>query len=183
MIQTTITDITIGFPFGKYKHKPMSEVPTSYLLWALRECRLSNGLRNSVANELGKRGVEAPPPPPPRPIPPCRTCPGAGHLCYWMQDRLGRRIIRAECRKCRRLVDHPPCVPPYSTIADATANPTVMLDVLTRLDDLGMRLHSDGRSAWIGGDDYRKVPPDLKALVKQCSHELAKMIGNTMGRN
>ena len=171
-------------PFGRHKDKPLGEVPADYLLWLVRKCKLSSGLRTTIAGELSRRGVEVPAPPPPRPIPPCRDCgPGAGHVLFWMQDRVGRKRIRAECKRCRRLVDHPPCVPPYSTMADATASPTAMLDVLTRLDDLGVQLHSDGRAAWVGGDDYRRVPPDLRALVKQCSHELAKMIGNTMGRH
>jgi hypothetical protein len=185
MSTATPTQQAMSLPFGRHKDKPIGEVPADYLQWLLATCKLSSGLRAAVANELASRGVEVPSAPPPRPISPCRDCgPGAGHVLFWMQDRLGRKRIRAECKRCRRLVDHPPCVEPYVSMADATASPTAMLDALTRLDDLGVELHRDGRGAWIGGDDYRKVPPDLRALVKQCSNELAKMLSdNTRRRN
>jgi uncharacterized protein (DUF3820 family) len=29
-------------PFGRYKGKPLAEVPASYLLWLARECKLSS---------------------------------------------------------------------------------------------------------------------------------------------
>jgi hypothetical protein len=106
-------------PFGRHKHKPLAEVPEDYLLWLLGACRLSSGLRADVAGDLARRGIEAPPPPAPAPIPQCRTCGDAGHRVFWFVDRLERRRLRAECARCRRLLTFPPCVQPYTTMADA----------------------------------------------------------------
>src|SRR5579872_2123855 len=86
-----------ALPFGRHKGLPLAEVPASYLLWCLRECKLSSGLRAAVAGELARRGVEAPAPPEPRPVPPCRYCGGARFVCRWQEDRRGGRRLRAEC--------------------------------------------------------------------------------------
>lgn len=52
-----------------------------------------------------------------------------------------------------------------------------VLDVLTRLAELGAELHSDGQMVWVKATDWRRVPPDLHALIRQCSHEPARTIG------
>jgi hypothetical protein len=54
-----------------------------------------------------------------------------------------------------------------------------MLDVLVRLDELYVELHSDGRHAYLSYGDEQRVPQDLVALVRSCSHRLAKMMGDT----
>jgi hypothetical protein len=70
-------------------------------------------------------------------------------------------------------------VEPHLTEANRAASTTPVLDALTRLGDLGIDLHSDGKSVWFAGDDWKRVPPDLYALVRQCGHELGKLLGNT----
>jgi uncharacterized protein (DUF3820 family) len=45
------TDRIHTLPFGRHKGKPLAEVPVDYLLWALRECKLSSGLFAAVAGD------------------------------------------------------------------------------------------------------------------------------------
>lgn len=47
-------------PFGKHQGKPLSEVPSSYLRWLLRECDLEPWLRAAAQ----RRGPAARPPEP-----------------------------------------------------------------------------------------------------------------------
>jgi hypothetical protein len=121
-------------PFGEYKDKPLAEAPSHYLVRVHGTCKLSSGLCAAVTDELARRGVRVTAPAPPRPLRTCPCHPDTKPICFWAGDSLGRRMIRAECRICRRPVDHPPCVPPYSTEADAHASATPILDVLVRLD-------------------------------------------------
>jgi hypothetical protein len=172
----------IVMPFGKHKGQPLPRVPTSYLQWLLRECQLSSGLRAAVAAEVSQRGREVPPPPPPRPVRRCRDHPDAEPLLSWLEDSLGRRRIRADCPVCRRPTDYPPCVPPYTTEADRRASPTAVLDVLIRLDTLGIDLESDGRGVSVGWQDYHRVPADLHRLIRQCKNHLARLLGDTRPR-
>jgi hypothetical protein len=111
------------FWFGKHKDKPLSEVPSDYLDWALRTCKLSTGTRAAVIAELQSRGVTTPAaPPPPRAVRPCPTCgPGAPVLFAWREDSLGRKRVCADCGRCGRWIDTPPSVPPYSSAADTAA--------------------------------------------------------------
>jgi hypothetical protein len=167
-------------PFGRHKGQAVGEVPSGYLEWLLREVKLSSGLRAAVAAELQARGVAVPdvPAPPPFTVRACWVCGDVGFACGWLEDSLGRRRVRAECVRCGRCLGHPPSVPPFSTMADAAASPTAVPDVLTRLEALGIELVSDGRSVNYKGTDYHRVPLDLRALVRQCSHQLARMMGN-----
>jgi hypothetical protein len=163
-------------PFGKHAGVPLPSVPSSYLAWLLREAKLSTGLRSGVADELQRRGIAPPEPPPLQPVP---TCCSREALVHWHQDRLGRKRVRAQCRTCSRSLGFLPTVAPFTAMADAAASPAPVLDVLTRLEELGVGLESDGRGVWFAGDGWRRVPPDLKALVHQCSHQLAQMRGDT----
>jgi hypothetical protein len=173
------TEVKHVLPFGRHMGQPLAAVPTSYLSWLLRETKLSGGLRSAVAAELESRGQPAPAPPP-RPVHPCHECgPGPGVTLFWYEDALGRKRIRAECNKCRRTADHPPCVEPYTTMADANASRTPILDTLTRLEELGVPLQSNGKRTWLRWEDARKVPADVRAAVRQCSHTLAKMVGDS----
>jgi hypothetical protein len=169
-------------PFGRHRDRPLSEVPSDYLQWAIRECKLSSGVRTAVTDELRRRNVETPAPAPPRPLIRCPDHRHAELLLFWMQDSLGRVRIRAECSVCRRSTDHPPCVSPYTELADANASQTPILDALTRLEDLGVQLQSDGRTVAIPWQDWRRVPPDLHAIVRQCRHQLARLLGDTRRR-
>jgi hypothetical protein len=146
------------------------------LRWLIREAKLSSGLRTAVVNELRSRGMATPEPPPPRPVP---VCCGSEALIHWHEDRLGRKRVRAQCRRCGRSLGFPPCVEPFLALANASASPAPLLDALTRLGDLGVELVSDGRGVWFADDGWRRVPPDLKAVVKQCSHQLAGLLGDT----
>jgi hypothetical protein len=117
--------------------------------------------------------VAVPDLPPPPPLPACERCgPGAGSRCFWAEDRLGRRHVRAECARCGGFLTFPPSVPPYSDMADAAASPAPVLDALVGLEAAGAELHSDGRGVWIG-DGYANVPPAVRAAVHQAKHQLA----------
>jgi uncharacterized protein (DUF3820 family) len=50
--------------------------------------------------------------------------------------------------------------------------------VVAELHALGVELASDGKTVWLRGDDWRKVPPDL---IRQQGHLLATMIGDNRG--
>jgi hypothetical protein len=167
-------------PFGKHKGRPLPDVPTSYLTWLAREAKLSSGLRAAVEGELQRRGVTPPAPPPPPP-PPCSRCGLAGMLHRWMEACNGRRMIRRTCRRCGTFCGFAPRVEPFVGEADRALSPTPILDVLTRLDDLGVELGSDGARVWFVGDGWKRVPADLKAVVGECNHRLARMLGRTPG--
>jgi hypothetical protein len=168
-------------PFGRHRSAPLGEVPTSYLAWLVRTVRLSSGVRAAVAAELARRGIDAPPPAPPaaRPVPPCARCGAAGYSCGWQQTRDGRRQIHAACTRCGRWLGFLPQVEPHTGQADAAASAAPILDALTRLEALGVELAGDGRAVWFAGDDWRRVPADLQAVVRQCRHTLAGMLGDT----
>jgi hypothetical protein len=174
-------------PFGKYRGRHLGEVPEDYLLWVLRECKLSTGLRAAVAAEYERRYttcefLDVPPPPPapePAPLPACRGCRTVGIVARWQEDCRGDRRIRGECVRCGRFLCWLPQLEPWIRQADHHASPTPVLDVLTRLDDLGIELESDGHSVAIPLQDWQRVPPELHALIRQCSHQLARMLGRT----
>jgi hypothetical protein len=172
-------------PFGKHRGRPLAEVPADYLLWALQECKLSSGLRAAIAAEYERRYatceiLDAPPPAPePSPLPACRQCGVAGIIAHWQEDCAGGRRIRGECVRCGRFLCWLPQLEPWIRQADYNASPTPVLDVLTQLDDLGIELESDGHSMQVPLQDWQRVPPELHALIRQCSHQLARMLGRT----
>lgn len=180
MKESSIPPSVTAMPFGKHRGKPLGEIPDGYLLWLLREAKLSSGLRLAVGNELRRRSVEAPPPPPPRRPPSCGYCGEVDFAVGWMEDSRGNRRIRATCKGCRRCRCFLPLIEPWVSAANANASPTAILDALTALDDLGVDLQGDGKKVWFAGDDYRRVPASLQAVVRQCSHQLASMIGRTI---
>jgi hypothetical protein len=167
-------------PFGKHKGRPLPEIPSDYLTWLAKTCRLSSGLRAAVGVELARRGLEAPPIPAVRPsVPPCPRCGDAGFVARWQEDVRGNRRVRAECRRCRKWMTFLPSLPPWTGEADAAASATPSLDALTRLDELGIELESDGLTAWVPWPDARRVPAELLAVVRQCARQLGRMIGKT----
>jgi hypothetical protein len=57
----------------------------------------------ALAAELKTRGITPPAAPTPRPVPTCPRCPpGTGFVLGPAEDRLGRRHVRASCRRCQR---------------------------------------------------------------------------------
>lgn len=160
-------------PFGKHKNQPLDEVPTGYFLWMFREgVKLSSGLRAAVAAELQARGVPAPAPPSP-----CNRCgcPAVKHS--WTECCNGTRQVSRNCARCESFRGFAPRIAPFTTEADAAASATPVLDVLTRLDDLGIVLSSDGRAVQFVDDGWHRCPADLKAIVRQCNRQLARLMG------
>src|SRR5262249_35912578 len=107
-------------PFGRHKGQAVDQVPSDYLAWLARTCKLSSGQRAEVGRLLHDRGVAGPAlePPPPKPV----SCPRCGCLAMrhaWAQDRLGRKQIRKECTQCGTWAGYAPQVEPYLTEANA----------------------------------------------------------------
>jgi hypothetical protein len=48
-----------------------------------------------------------------------------------------------------------------------------VLDTLTKLEELGIALRSDGRRVWTD----RPLPPELAAALRQCNNRLARLVG------
>ena len=170
-------------PFGKHAGQPLDTVPTPYLDWLAREARLSSGLRAAVAAELRARGSTPPPPARLRAGCPvrCTRC-GSTELRHsWHEYRNGQRQIRRACGRCGTWLGSAPQTPEAVAEADARASKTDILDALTRLDDLGIEVCSDGRSVWAAGDGWRRMPPDLADVLRQCNHRLARLLGRTVG--
>jgi uncharacterized protein (DUF3820 family) len=61
----------VRMPWGKYRDKPLAEVPLSYLAWCLEQGYPRPALRAAIAAELAVRlNLPRPdPPPPPGPVP------------------------------------------------------------------------------------------------------------------
>ncbi len=108
-----------ALPFGKHAGKPLAEVPTDYLQWAIRECKLSSGLRAAVTAELTRRGASTPAPPPH--VPNCARCGNTLSNFIWQQDATGGRRIRVECRYCRGFIMWAPFLPEFIAQADRHA--------------------------------------------------------------
>jgi hypothetical protein len=168
-----------SLPFGQHRGVPLPNVPTPYLLWLLREVKLSPGLRGNVADELARRGVEAPQPPPYRP-PTCQKCgPRSGLLASWMQDAAGKKRIRGECGQCRAYLGFLPQQEPYLSQANSTASAAPVLDCLTQAEAEGVALVSDGKVADFTPGAWRKASPALKARLRECRAELGRLMGDT----
>jgi hypothetical protein len=149
----------------------------------LRTCKLSSGLRVAVRTELLSRpaGPRDLPPEPASPPPKCDRCHSRDIALSWQQLANGAKRIRAECRHCHGFIKFMPETPENVAAADAAASPTALLDVLTRLEEAGVNLDSDGRRVWVRWEDGQRLPSDLRTLIHQCSHSLAKLLGDTRG--
>lgn len=167
-------------PFGMHKGAPLADVPASYLAWLLRSCKLSSGLRQSVASELQGRGVDVPSPPAAKPVRPCHRCGSLDHRYTWQEDRRGNRRIRRSCRSCGRFCEFAPMTEPFVSEANANASPAPTLDALLLAEAEGIELASDGKTVWIAGD-RRKASEQLQNAVRQRGHLLASLLGKTQG--
>jgi hypothetical protein len=113
-------------PFGKYRGHPPRSVPTHYLDWFIRTCKLSSGLRTAVRVELLSR-PDGPRDLPPEPVGPsltCARCGGRETRLSWQQVGNGEKRIRAECRRCQRFVAFAPLTPANVASANATVSQT-----------------------------------------------------------
>jgi hypothetical protein len=167
-------------PFGKHKGKTPVEVPGDYLAWLLANVRLSSGLRLAVSDELRSRGRSVPP----EPLPPEPVCPDCGldtRLYYgWLEASNGERRIQRLCG-CGRALGLAPHLEPFLSLAERSADPTALLDVLTECEALGVKLASDGKAVQVvSGRDRLTVP--LRQKLAQCRNTLAKLIGDEGGR-
>jgi hypothetical protein len=110
----------------------------------------------------------------------CPSCLRCDQVAYtWQAFANGTRHVRADCRRCGRYIKFAPRRSPYTDLADASASTSPILDALTLAESLGVELASDGVAVWPVGD----TPPDLIALVRQCSPDLAQMLGDTRRRD
>lgn len=164
-------------PFGKHKGQPLADVPTSYLRWLLDAVKLSTGLRAATVAELQARGVTLPAPPAPPPAPRCPRCGSPAMKYSWTESRNGQRQVRRDCVRCGTFAGFAPRTPPFTTEADRRASPTPILDALTRLEELDIVLGSDGSAVHFVGDGWRRCPTDLRDTIRQCNHQLARLLG------
>jgi uncharacterized protein (DUF3820 family) len=168
-------------PFGKHRGKTVADVPSDYLSWLLRNVRLSSGLRLAVTDVLRSRGVQVAPPPPVPPEPVCPDCGLDTRIFYgWLETSNGERRIQRLCG-CGRALGLAPHIEPYLSLAEGSADATVLLDVLVECEALRITLRSDGKAVRVvAGWDRLTLP--LRQKLSQCRHGLAQLIGDeTMG--
>jgi hypothetical protein len=90
---------------------------TDYLIWYLSTIKVSSGVRQAIADELHRRGVEVPDAPPPR-QPSCSRCgPDASVNYQWFLDALDREHIKARCGGCDAWLGFVPKTEPFLTLA------------------------------------------------------------------
>jgi hypothetical protein len=155
-------------------------VPTDYLVWFLANVKSSSGLAQAIAGELRARGRGVPLPE----LPPEPACPDCGldtRIHYgWLETSNGERRIQRLCG-CGQVLGFAPQVEPFLSLAERSADPTALLDVLLECEALGVKLVSDGKAVRVtGGRDRLTVP--LRQKLAQCRHGLAKLIGDEGGR-
>jgi antitoxin component of MazEF toxin-antitoxin module len=162
--------------FGKYKGQSLRDVPRDYLAWALANVKLSYGLRVAVRAELLARGVDParlPPEPEARP-PRCRHCGCTDARRYWHELSGGGRAVRADCRRCRRLVGFLPQSPGNVAAADAAQPPAGLLDALTLASDQGVELVRHGATLTL--EPAGRATAELERLVRQNAHLLRSLV-------
>jgi hypothetical protein len=112
--------ISHHLPFGRYRGRPLPDVPAGYLAWLLSECKLSSGLRAAVHAELESRPDRPADLPaksdPPAPL--CRRCNCADLRVSWQHHARGRGI-RGDCSRCSRFVAYLPQTPENVAAANA----------------------------------------------------------------
>jgi hypothetical protein len=147
-----------------------------YLQWLLT-IKLSSGLRLAVADELRRRGRQAPEPAPPAPQLPCPQCGGREFRHRRLEDALGRRHIRRACARCGQKCGFAPHGEPYLSEAEAAASPTAPLDLLLWCNEAGVDLKSDGKVAdFASRADYLHAEPAMRELLEQCRAKLGRLM-------
>jgi hypothetical protein len=87
-------------PYGRYRGCPPRSVPVDYLLWFVRNCKTSTGLRAAIRSELLSRGVPAsrlPPEPKIRPAR-CPRCGGFADVLAIHPDHWGALAVQCTTR-------------------------------------------------------------------------------------
>jgi hypothetical protein len=166
-------------PFGKHAGKSPADVPADYLVWMLRNCKLSTGLRAAIRADLIRRSVDSsklPPEQEPAPPPRCRRCGGMEMRLYWQElAGKGARTIRADCKRCGRFTTFVPQTAANVAQADAADRPAAMLDALTLADAEGVELvNVAGRHLRIC--PHGKASAELERLVRESNHLLLAML-------
>jgi hypothetical protein len=163
--------------FGQHKGKPLPQVPTGYLRWALATVTLSTGLRAAVRAELLSRGADPatlPADPPPKDVR-CRACGERAFFVYWQEARSGR-IIRADCVLCGgAFVAFLPQTPANVALADAAQPPAPLLDVLVLAEAEGVTIKRH-QTGWLSLEPWGKASPELERLVRQSASLLRRML-------
>jgi hypothetical protein len=158
--------------FGKYKGLPPAQVPSDYLAWVLRTCKLTPGLRSTVTAELRSRGQSVPEPPPPKPLPICDRCGAREANLAWHELSGGRRQIRATCAACGGFVKFVAQTPENVALANAVQPSAGLLDALLQAEIDGVELvHRFGRVEPV---PYHGASPRLRNLVRQSQHALLR---------
>lgn len=144
-------------PFGRWKNHGIDVIDSAYLTWLLANVRLSSVLRHAVASELCRRGIAPAPPPLEVAEPVCRHCPGAATAYTWAEDAAGRKVIRAECSACHRLIRLAPQVEPFVGYANDAA-----LDQMEQQGDDDEEPPAPSKGDWVRltfkPDDAEPVP-------------------------
>jgi hypothetical protein len=163
--------------FGKHRGQPLSSIPSSYLLWALSEVKLTPGIERKVRSELASR-PDAPPLPPAKPAaePSCSKCGRFDLQLYWYQQRDGRKQIKAICPTHGLLAAALPHTPANVQRADAAQPQAGLLDALVLADELGVELVVVGGAIDI--QPWQRATVELRRLVKQSQHQLVRHLQN-----
>jgi uncharacterized protein (DUF3820 family) len=158
-------------PFGRHRGQAPSAVPSDYLLWLLRKCNPSSGLRSAITDTLRSRGVEVEAPTP-KPPPTCRRCGCLDLVVSWHEIRGGRRAVRADCQRCGRFVGMLSETPDNVAKADAVQPAAPLLDVLTRAEDEGVALVV--LASEVHCQPWQRASAELRQLVRQSQHSLLR---------
>ncbi len=98
--------------------------------------------------------------------PACTRCRSTEPRYGWQQRRDGGWHIRVECGGCGGYLKFAPQCEPFLTLANRTASETAVLDVLVQSDELGIGLHSDGRTvSFATHEDYRQAHGTVARVV------------------
>jgi ribosomal protein S27AE len=180
----TQTQNTPCFHFGMHKYRPLTEVPSSYIVWALTtdKVKLSSSTRKAAEEELARRGVGAPEPPA-KPEPNvCPRCPRQGGPSYsWYEDRSGGKRIKRTCPACGAGLAFAPHTKENIAKANAMKSVTPIKEALDACARLGLEIESTGETCWIV-DGWRRAPVWLRQRVEQVRSKLAKWLGKRRWR-
>jgi hypothetical protein len=116
---STVSDLPVSQPVGRFAGRRLRELTDSYLAWAAGVLRAGTPVYAAVAGELQRRRVPVPEPPPPR-QPTCGKCgPGAGFTVRPSKDSLDREHLRTWGDGCGASSGNVPRMPVFLVMAAA----------------------------------------------------------------